>query len=75
MKRVQRPVILGVQRVLLRSLLFLLYYIGFGLARVVLSVVARRTLHNRPKRVPGRDTYWRECEGYDLNAARLERQS
>ena len=75
MKRLQRPVVLAVQRTLLRSLHFLLYYIGFGLARAVMSVVSRRTLHNRPKGVSGADSFWRESEGYELNEVQMERQS
>jgi hypothetical protein len=75
MKRLQRPVVTGVQRVLLRSLLFLLYYIGFGMARVVMTVLARRTLYNRPRPSPGPDSYWREAEHYELTETGLERQS
>jgi hypothetical protein len=74
-RRAQRPIVRGTQIVLLHVSLFLLYYIGFTLARLVLSVAARRLLHHRPRRPPSEDTWWREAEGYDLDPVRLTRQS
>lgn len=75
LKRIQRPLILIVQRVILQSSLFFLYYLGFGLSRAFMTVFARRTLYHRPRFRPSRETYWREAEGYDLDPNRLIRQS
>ncbi len=74
--RVQRPIVRVVQRVLLQGSLFLLYFIGFGLSRVVMTVLARRILHHqRPRRSACGGTGWRRAEGYDLDEFRLRRQS
>ena len=74
--RVQRPIVRVVQRVLLQGSLFLLYFIGFGLSRVVMMVLARRILHHqRPRRATSGGTGWRRAEGYDLDERRLRRQS
>ncbi len=75
LKRVNRPVIRGTQFVLLNVFLFLLYYIGFVLSRLLMSVFARRMLYNRPRRRSSEDTLWRDAEGYELDEARLTRQS
>jgi hypothetical protein len=74
-KRIQRPVVRGTQRVLLHGALFLLYHTGFVLARLLMTVLARRLLYNRPPGRPAGDTYWREAVGYDLDGDRLTRQS
>ena len=75
LRRVQRPLIRIVQRVILQGSLFLLYYFGFGISRAFMTVFARRTLLHRPRTLPDRDTRWREAEGYDLDPIRLARQS
>jgi hypothetical protein len=69
--RMQKPIVRGVQRVLLHGLLFLLYFVGFGLSRLLMMVLARRTLYDRPAGDPG----WRPAEDYDLDELRLRRQS
>ncbi len=69
--RFQRPVIRGTRRVILAVSLFLLYFVGLGLSRALMSLFARRTLHHRP---PG-DRGWREATGYDLDPAALVKQS
>ena len=71
LKRIQKPIVLGVQRVLLHGSLFLLYFLGFGLSRLLMTVLARRTLFHRSPGAPG----WRSAEGYDLDEVRLRRQS
>lgn len=74
LRRAQRPLVRAVQKGILHPSLFLLYYVGFGLFRALMTVFARRTLfHRRRRRDP--DTFWREAEGYDLDEARLSRQS
>ena len=73
--RAQRPIIRGTQRVILAVSLFLLYFLGFGISRVFMSVLGRRTLYNRPPGQPNGDTCWRAAEGYDLEMDRLVKQS
>ena len=75
LKRAQRPVIRGTQFVLLNVFLFLLYYVGFTITRLFLSVAARRMLYHRPRRRPEAGTGWREAAGYELDEARVARQS
>ena len=75
LRRAQRPVIWVVQKTILHASLFVLYYVGFGLFRVIMAVFARRTLFNRPPGRPTGDTYWRAAEGYELEEAKLTRQS
>ena len=74
-KAAQPPMIRFIQRVILRGCLFLLYYTGFGLSRLVMTFLARGTLYNKPRPRLGKDTYWREAMGYELDEARLTRQS
>lgn len=71
LKRAQRRLVLIIQAVILHICLFLLYYIGLGLTRLVMMVFARRTLFDPPPA----GTSWRKAEGYDLDALRLTRQS
>ena len=75
LKHVQRPIIRVTQRVILAVSLFLLYYLGFGISRLFMTVLARRTLFNRPRQRPDDDSYWRTAEGYDLEESHLARQS
>lgn len=75
LRRAQRPIIRGTQWFLLNVGLFLLYYIGFGISRLVMTVLANRTLYNRPRRRPDKGSFWREAEGYELSEAQLPRQS
>jgi hypothetical protein len=72
LRRTQRPIVRVVQRVLLHGSLFLLYFIGFSLSRLFMTVFARRTLYRRP---PAGSSGWREAEGYELDELRLTRQS
>ena len=55
--------------------LFFLYFIGFGISRLFMMVLARRTLFNRPRHRLSNDTCWREAAGYQLDMAGLEKQS
>lgn len=75
LRRAQRPIIRGTQWFLLNLGLFFLYYIGFGVSRLVMTVLANRTLYNRPRRRPDKNSFWRETEGYELSEAQLPRQS
>ncbi len=75
LKRMQRPIIRVTQQVILAVSLSLLYYLGFGISRLFMMVLARRTLFNRPRQRVADDTYWRPAEGYDLEEFHLVRQS
>lgn len=75
LRRAQRPIIRGTQRVILAVSLFLLYFLGFGVSRVFMSVFGRRTLFNRPPGPPNGETCWRAAEGYDLEMDSLVKQS
>ena len=75
LRRAQRPIIWVVQKTILHVSLFLLYYVGFGLFRLFMTVFARRTLFNRPPGRQSEDSYWRAAKGYELEESRLTRQS
>jgi hypothetical protein len=75
LRRAQRPIVRTVTSVILLVTLFLLYYLGFGISRVFMTVFSRRMLYNRPRRRPGRESWWREARGYGLEEASLRRQS
>ena len=74
-RRFQRPLVRAVQRGLLHGSLFFLYYLGFGLTRCVMSLVARRLLFHRSPGPRDRSTWWRDAEGYELDEIGLRRQS
>ena len=71
MKRLNRPIVRAVQRALLHGSLFFLYFIGFGLSRLLMMIAARRLLHNRAQNGDG----WRTARGYELDELQLRRQS
>jgi len=73
LKRINKPIVRTVQRVLLHGSLFFLYFIGFGLSRLMMMIAARRMLYNRPRNRAGDG--WLTAEGYDLDENRLRRQS
>ena len=72
-KRAHRRVFRVIQAVLLRVCLFGVYYVGFGMTRLVMTVFGRRMLWGRRPREGA--TFWREAKGYELDAADLLRQS
>ena len=72
-KQFQRRLVRVIQWVLLCISLFLLYFVGFGITRVVMALVARKKLFNRRKK--GLESYWRDAKGYQPDAASLTRQS
>ncbi len=63
----------GVQRVVVTVLLFLLYVLGIGATRLLVSVAARPFLKLYAMGPP-RDSYWVEAEGYELDERRLHGQ-
>ncbi len=75
LKRIQRPVIRGVQVGILYPGLFLLYFFGFGVCRLILGIFARGLLFHRPGVRPAGGSRWRPAEGYELDEGRLRRQS
>ena len=72
-KRTQRGIIRATQWVILRVCLFGMYYVGFGLTRLVMMVFGRRRLYHRPRRQEG--TFWRPAVGYEPDEAGMTRQS
>ena len=72
-KQVSTTVGRAVQRAVLSVLLFLLYYIGFGLTRLTAMAFARRYL----KMFEGpsdAETYWLDAEGYKPDDRELDVQ-
>lgn len=73
--RFQRRGIRVVQVGLLYPSLFLLYYLGLGFTRILMTILARKTLFHRPPGGRKAATFWRSAEGYGLTDADLTRQS
>jgi hypothetical protein len=63
-----------VQRGVLAVLLFVLYYVGFGITRVFATVFGRRYLKLLDGPKPDQDSYWLEAEGYGPSADELHVQ-
>ncbi len=63
----------GVQNVVLTTLLFLLYYLGVGLTRVMATLMFRRYLKLLDPPADA-DSYWIDAKGYSPDPDDLLRQ-
>jgi hypothetical protein len=75
LRRLQRPLVRVVQRIILQGSLFVLYLLGFGLTRAFMTVFARRTLFHRRRFGPHSDSYWISARSGGLDSGLLSRQS
>ena len=67
-----KQLVRAVQSVVLSVLLFLVYFIGIGLTRILMSVFSRR--HLKMFATPKKESYWLDAEGYTADSEQLLRQ-
>ena len=65
-------VVRAVQKVVLTVSLFVVYFLGVGLTRLLAMAFDRRLVRGTPV---GRDTYWLDARGYDPDPGQAARQS
>ncbi len=67
-----RRLIRAVQKVVMVVLLFGVYWLGFGVSRLLAMVFQRELLQSEH---PDQDSFWRAAEGYDAEVTEARHQT